>query len=605
MYRSKVGLGRLKVRRWQAYAVGGVAVVVVGAGLGIASASEAVPTVNCPQVAVNVAVPVQQRADVQNNLKLLNTQIDEANNRLRTTVGQGGKNFIQNAILGPLKDKRFATINRIETAIGRNAPKPNLNAEGLSACTLNKNGGASKKQNTALSAAATAAQPVPTVNCPTVRITVAVPAQQKADVDRNLALLKTQIDEANNRLRTTVGQGGKNFIQNAILGPLKDKRFATINRIETAIGRNAPKPDLNAEGLSACTLNQASAAPQSPAPTVKPSATAAPTTQAPAPPPAQPGTKAPAGSPVAINGQLSVCGVHLCNQSGTPIQLRGMSSHGLQFFPNCVNRNSLAALRNDWKADFIRLSMYVQEGGLASDPTGFTNKVNGLVDDATALGLYVVVDFHILTPGDPNFNLGLAKTFFANVTAKHAGNTNVLYEIANEPNGVSWDAIKSYANQVIPVVRKNSPNSVVLVGTRGFSSLGLTDGSDEKEILADPIGFKNVMYTFHFYAASHGADRRAVVARAAKELPLFVSEFGSQTFTGDGTNDFASTTAWLDLLKANKISYGMWSFSDGHESNSVFKQGTCAGTNFAGTGVLTPAGRYLRSRILTGVGNPN
>src|SRR5690349_14237476 len=150
---SKVGLGRLKVRRWQAYAVAGVAVVVVGAGLGIASAGETVPTVNCPQVAVGVAVPAQQRTDVQNNLKLLNTQIDEANRRLRTTVGQGGPNFIQNAILGPLKDKRFATINRIETAIGRNAPKPNLNAEGLSACTLNKNGSASRKQNTTLNKA--------------------------------------------------------------------------------------------------------------------------------------------------------------------------------------------------------------------------------------------------------------------------------------------------------------------------------------------------------------------------------------------------------------------------------------------------------------------
>jgi endoglucanase len=601
MDRSRFGLGRLKVRRWQAYAVAGVTVVATGAGLGIASASETVPTVNCPQVAVNVAVPAQQRADVQNNLKLLNTQIDEANQRLRTTVGQDGPNFINNAILGPLKDKRFATISRIETAIGRNAPKPNLNAQGLSACTLNKNGGASKKQNTTLSAAATAAQPVPTVICPPVKIPVAVPAQQKADVDRNLALLNTQIDEANERLRTTVGQGGPNFINNAILGPLKDKRFATINRIETAIGRNAPKPDLNAEGLSACTLSEAAAPAAPPSPAAE--ASAAPATQAPAP--AQSGTKAPGGSPVSVNGQLSVCGVRLCNQSGTPIQLRGMSSHGLQFFPNCVNRNSLAALRNDWKADFVRLSMYVQEGGLASDPTGFTNKVNGLVDDATALGLYVVVDFHILTPGDPNFNLGLAKTFFANVTAKHAGKNNVLYEVANEPNGVSWDAIKSYADQVIPVIRRNSPNSVVLVGTRGFSSLGLTDGSDEREILADPVDFKNVMYTFHFYAASHGADRRAAVARAATALPLFVSEFGSQTFTGDGTNDFTSTTAWLDLLKANKISYGMWSFSDGRESNSVFKQGTCAGTNFAGTSVLTEAGRYIRSRILTGVGNPN
>ena len=503
---SRFGLGRLNVRRWQAYGIAVVAVVVAGAGWGIASAGETVPTVNCPPVAVDVAVPAQQRADVRNNLKLLNTQIDEANQRLRTTVGQGGAHFVDNAILGPLRDKRFATINRIETAIGRNAPKPDLNADGLSACTLNKNGGASKKQTTTLPAATTAAQP-----------------SQKASTP---------------------------------------------------------------------------AAPKSPA--VPASATAAPV-----PAPARSGATAPAGSPVAVNGQLSVCGVHLCNQSGTAIQLRGMSSHGLQFFPNCVNPHSLAALRNDWTADFIRLSMYVQEGGLASDPTGFTGKVNGLVDDATALGLYVVVDFHILTPGDPNFNLGLAKTFFANVTAKHAGNNNVLYEIANEPNGVSWEAIKSYADQVIPVVRKNSPNSVVLVGTRGFSSLGLTDGSDEREILADPVAFKNVMYTFHFYAASHGADRRAVVARAATELPLFVTEFGSQTFTGDGTNDFTSTTAWLDLLKADKISYGMWSFSDGHESNSVFRPGACAGTTFAGTSVLTPTGRYLRSRILTGVGNPN
>jgi endoglucanase len=612
MYRSSSGRGRSNVRRWQTGAVVGVTIAVVGVGLGVASAGETVPTVNCPQVGIGVAVPAQQLADVQRNLELLNTQIAEANQRLRSTVGQGGANFIQNAILGPLKDKRFATINRIETAIGRNAAKLDLNAEGLSACTLNKGGGSSTKQSTALPAAgasaggATAA--VSTVKCPQVRITVAVPTQQRADVDRNLALLNTQIAEANQRLRSTVGQGGVNFIQNAILGPLKDKRFATINRIETAIGRNAAKPDLNAEGLSACTLDAAAAPAASP--TTKAPTTTAPTGKAPAPTskapaPAEPVAAVPTGSPVALNGQLSVCGVNLCNQAGKAIQLRGMSSHGLQFFPNCVNGNSLAALRNDWKADFIRLSMYVQEGGLATDPTGFTNKVNGLVDNATALGLYVIVDFHILTPGDPNFNLALSKTFFANVTAKHAGNTNVLYEVANEPNSVSWDGIKSYADQVIPVIRKNSPNSVVLVGTRGFSSLGLTDGADEREILADPVAFKNVMYTFHFYAASHGADRRAVVARAAKELPLFVSEFGSQTFTGDGANDFTSTTAWLDLLKANKISYGMWSFSDGRESNSVFKQGTCAGSTFAGTGVLTEAGRYLRSRILTGVGNPN
>jgi len=491
--RSRINRSRTQVRRWRAGAVALVAVAAVGVGLGVASADEAVPTVSCPPVAIAVAVPAQQRADVQRNLQLLNTQIAEANNRLRTTVGQGGPNFIQNAILGPLKDKRFATINRIETAIGRNAAKPDLDAEGLSACKLNQGGGASAAQPTGLPAATASA--------------------------------------------------------------------AATTAAPTATRTTRPRP---AETVDA-----------------------------------------PAGTPVSVNGQLSVCGVNLCNQDGEAVQLRGMSSHGLQFFPNCVNADSLAALRNDWNADFIRLSMYVQEGGLETDPTGFTNKVNGLVDTATKLGLYVLVDFHILTPGDPNVNLGLAKTFFANVSAKHAANTNVLYEVANEPNGVSWDAIKTYAEQVIPVIRKNAPDSVVLVGTRGFSSLGLTDGSDETEIINDPVAFANVMYTFHFYAASHGDDRRAVVARAAKSLPLFVSEFGTQTFTGDGTNDFTSTTTWLDLLKSNKISYGMWSFSDGRETNSAFKQGTCAGTKFAGNGVLTEAGRYLRSRLLTGVGNPN
>ena len=58
-----------------------------------------------------------------------------------TSAGEGGPRFIQNAILGPLKDKRVATINRMSTAIGRSAPKPDLNVQALATCTLNGNGG--------------------------------------------------------------------------------------------------------------------------------------------------------------------------------------------------------------------------------------------------------------------------------------------------------------------------------------------------------------------------------------------------------------------------------------------------------------------------------
>ncbi|WP_229072969.1 hypothetical protein [Actinoplanes sp. DH11] len=243
-----------------------------GGGNGNAGGGNAdgLPTVNCPSVADKLpAVPASAQAEIERNLALLNTQIQEANTRIRNTVGQGGANFIQNAILGPLEDKRFATINRMETAIGRAAAKPDLNAEGLAPCSLNENGGGDAAPEPTAVPGAPAGNngggnaggnagngAVPTVNCPAVNIGVAIPASAQSEVTRNLELLETQIREANNRIAGTVGQGGPNFIQNAILGPLEDKRFATINRMETAIGRAAAKPNLNAEGLAPCGLNQ-------------------------------------------------------------------------------------------------------------------------------------------------------------------------------------------------------------------------------------------------------------------------------------------------------------------------------------------------------------
>jgi endoglucanase len=153
---------------------------------------------------------------------------------------------------------------------------------------------------------------------------------------------------------------------------------------------------------------------------------------------------------------------------------------------------------------------------------------------------------------------------------------------------------------VIPVIRAADPDGVVLVGTRGFSSLGVSEGSDETEVINDPVDATNIMYTFHFYAASHRDLQRATVARAARSLPLFVSEFGTQTFTGNGPNDLVSATTWLDLLKSLKIGYAMWSFSDGTDTNSAFTPGTCGGTDYASPGVLSESGTFIRNRILAG-----
>jgi endoglucanase len=323
-----------------------------------------------------------------------------------------------------------------------------------------------------------------------------------------------------------------------------------------------------------------------------------PTTPPPTTPP--PTTPPPTGTtPVAINGQLRVCGVNLCNQYGRPIQLRGMSTHGLQWFPSCYNDASLDALAGDWQADLLRISMYVQEQGYETNPTGFTNQVDNLVDKAAARGLYALIDFHTLTPGDPMYNLDRAKTFFAAVSARNAAKNNVIYEITNEPNGVSWSTIRNYAEQVIPVIRANDPDAVVIVGTRGWSSLGVSEGGNSDEIVNNPVRADNIMYTFHFYAASHKDNYRTEVQRAAARLPLFVTEFGTVTYTGDGAVDTASSTAWLDLLDRLKISYVNWTYSDASEGSAAFRPGTCAGGTYAGTAVLTDSGNFMRNRIRT------
>ncbi|GAA4889988.1 glycoside hydrolase family 5 protein [Streptomyces coeruleoprunus] len=335
-------------------------------------------------------------------------------------------------------------------------------------------------------------------------------------------------------------------------------------------------------------LTGAAASPAAPAPAASPQ---------PAVAPAAPGV---AAGPVAANGQLEVCGTKLCNQHGKPVQLRGMSTHGLQWYRQCVTTGSLNALATDWNADVLRISMYVQEGGYETDPRKYTDLVHSVIEQATARGMYAIVDWHMLDPGDPHHNLARAKTFFTEIARRHRAKNNLLYEIANEPSGVSWSRIKSYAEELIPVIRAQDPDTPVLVGTRAWSSFGVSEGGDETEVVNNPVKAANIMYTFHFYAYSHRDAYLATLSRAADRLPVFVTEFGTQNYAGEGSNDFPMTQRYLDLMAAKKISWVNWNYSDDRRSGAVFKSGTCANNGpWTGTAALKPAGVWIRDRVRT------
>ncbi|MFI5620530.1 glycoside hydrolase family 5 protein [Streptomyces sp. NPDC051567] len=352
--------------------------------------------------------------------------------------------------------------------------------------------------------------------------------------------------------------------------------------------------------------------------TAAPAAPAAPVPAAgPAVPEARAQAQAPAGSPVAINGQLKVCGTKLCNQFGKPIQLRGMSTHGIGWFPGCYNNGSLDVLANDWKADVLRVSMYVDavDNGYLKDPVKYTNQVHDLIEKATARGMYVIVDWHMLGDGndatlgdgDPWTHIAPAKKFFKEIAERHRSKNNLLFEIANEPNGknwqgnrVDWWTVKSYAEDLIPHIRQFDPDTPVLVGTPDWASFGLSGPTDESEVVNNPLQIQNIMYTFHFYAATHGQRYLDGLSRAADKLPVFVSEFGTQNAAGEGSNNFPMTQRYLDVMAAKKISWVNWNYSDDHRSGAAFKTGTCsAGGPGPGTGSLKEAGVWVRDKIRT------
>ncbi|MBR6336710.1 MAG: cellulase family glycosylhydrolase, partial [Ruminococcus sp.] len=166
------------------------------------------------------------------------------------------------------------------------------------------------------------------------------------------------------------------------------------------------------------------------------------------------------GTPVAQHGRLKVSGANIVDSKGKKFQMIGMSTHGLMWedFSNITSKASLKVLRDDWGVNTIRLAMYTEEYGGYTTGSGFKSqakqKVIDGVKNATDLGMYVIIDWHILKDGNPQTHQSEAVAFFTEMAKKYKGQNNVIYEICNEPNGgVTWSRnIKPYCQAVVNAI---------------------------------------------------------------------------------------------------------------------------------------------------------
>ncbi|MFT4072549.1 MAG: glycoside hydrolase family 5 protein [Dysgonamonadaceae bacterium] len=292
-------------------------------------------------------------------------------------------------------------------------------------------------------------------------------------------------------------------------------------------------------------------------------------------------------SPVSQNGHLRVNGTQLCNEKGEPIALHGTSFGWHNLWPRFYNKQAVSWLVKDWNVNVVRAAMGLEIEDNYRDNPEFAKKcIDQVVDGAIKEGIYVIIDFH----AHHNYKEA-AVDFFTEMAKKYGKYPNVIYEIWNEPLEIEWSEVKGYAEEVMKAIRVIDPDNIILVGCPRWDQ-------DIDKVADDPIkGATNVMYTMHFYAATHAKWLRDRTDYALnKGVPVFVSECAGMEATGDGVLDETAWNIYVDWMKERKLSWIAWSVSDKNETCSMLIPRASSYGNWT-SDVIKPWGKIARESI--------
>lgn len=294
---------------------------------------------------------------------------------------------------------------------------------------------------------------------------------------------------------------------------------------------------------------------------------------------------------------LRVKGTTIVNDLDQPIQLKGMSTMGLQWTQRFIHYQTIQWLKDDWKTNVLRAAMYTKEGGYIDNPS-IKDTLKNAVNGAIYAGMYVIVDWHNLSDGNPQTYKNQAKAFFDEISKEYGAYPNVIYELCNEPNGngVNWDnVVKPYNEELIQVIRQNDPDNIIIACTPNWAT-------NISAVARNPIRNQtNLMYNVHFY--SGGTDGNWLRGEVDKALnvgiPVFVTEWGTSYYTGNDGLYFDSARQWLKFMKDRNIGWANWSLSDKNETSAALKPGA-SGTGHWPESDLSESGKFIRKYLREG-----
>lgn len=271
-------------------------------------------------------------------------------------------------------------------------------------------------------------------------------------------------------------------------------------------------------------------------------------------------------------------------KDGAEVQVRGMSLYW-SLMPQAVefwSEEGVSTMVRDMNIQIVRAAMATgnedwQGGykGYASDPNTQKNLVKTVVEAAIKNDIYVIIDWH---SHEAHKQTDAAKNFFKEMAETYGQYDNVIFEVYNEPQQISWSEVKNYANQVIQVIRQYSDN-LVLVGNPSWDQ-------NPSDAIGNEVNDskKNTAYTLHYYANSHnwsgnydwGGESEGSKGEKAMNagLSVFVSEWGTANSDGNGNPDQSRNKSWQDYMNKHKLSWANWSASYINEGTAAFQDGS-------------------------------
>ncbi|WP_309395924.1 glycoside hydrolase family 5 protein [Cerasicoccus maritimus] len=306
-------------------------------------------------------------------------------------------------------------------------------------------------------------------------------------------------------------------------------------------------------------------------------------------------TNPPAEAPQPGNwpAELKVTGNRLTDPEGNEVWLQGVAIPGLEITPNGhgVTNSAIVAIE-DWNANVIRVPIkdefwYGRGKGQTDGGLAYRAKVDSVVQAVANRGAYIVLDHHRFRALKQQ-----ELPFWQELATLYKNHPAVIFDIINEPHGISWEVWRNGGWVDDPNAKINEAgflDEATLKANRGFESPGMQklvdavratgakniiiagglqwsydlSGILDGYALDDPEGH-GIMYATHIYNWKTGWQKAFL--DTAEKHPIFVGEVGADVLKMDFIpyEDQEDPYTWvpdmLGVIQKYRLNWTGWSF---------------------------------------------